>query len=221
MSKPLIVIIGAGPGVSLGVARKFGNEGYRVVLGARNTQSLDSYVKELEGLGIEAYRVEVDASLPVSVKAAFVQIKQQYGAPEVLVYNAAVISMVKPTELTDERLIEEFKVNVAGALSSVQQVIADLLENGKGTILFTGGGLALAPSAAVSSLSIGKAGIRSLAYTLSEELRPQGIFVGTVTICGYVAKGTFYDPDAIAESYWKLHIEKNDVEYVFKENENI
>ena len=77
--------------------------------------------------------------------------------------------------------------------------------NGKGTILLTGGGLALNPFAEVSSLAIGKAGIRSLAFSLSQELKESGIHVGTVTICGTVEPETHFDPDTIAQSYLALH----------------
>jgi short-subunit dehydrogenase len=217
MSKPLLVIVGAGPGVSTGVARKFGKEGFRIVLAARNETSLKQYAKELEELDIEAYTVTADAADSDSLANAFVQIKQQYGEPDVLLYNAAVISQVKPTDLTESRLIDEFKVNVVGALTSAKQVIPAMIERKQGTLLFTGGGLALAPAAAVSSLSIGKAGIRSLVYTLAEELNPQGIYVGTVTIAGYVSKGTFYDPDSIAEEYWALYTNRNEIEFLYKQ----
>ncbi|OBZ13142.1 MULTISPECIES: SDR family NAD(P)-dependent oxidoreductase [Bacillales] len=217
MSKPLLVIVGAGPGVSAGVARKFGKEGFRIVLAARNEASLKQYAKELEELDIEAYAVIADAADPDSIANAFAQIKQQFGEPDVLLYNAAVISQVKPTDLTESRLIDEFKVNVVGALTSAKHVIPAMIERKQGTLLFTGGGLALAPAAAVSSLSIGKAGIRSLVYTLAEELNPQGIYVGTVTIAGYVSKGTFYDPDLIAEEYWTLYTNRSDIEFLYKQ----
>ncbi|NJL35119.1 MAG: short-chain dehydrogenase, partial [Chloroflexaceae bacterium] len=75
----------------------------------------------------------------------------------------------------------------------------------RGTILFTGGGLALDPYAQYASLAIGKAGLRSLTYTLGAELEPQGIHVATVTIAGTVQPGTFFAPDLIAEQYWNLH----------------
>jgi short-subunit dehydrogenase len=76
---------------------------------------------------------------------------------------------------------------------------------GHGTILFTGGGWALKPWDGAASPSIGKSGIRSLAYTLAQELGGSGIHVGTVTIAGQVATGTHFDPDKIAEAYLKLH----------------
>jgi len=94
-------------------------------------------------------------------------------------------------------------------------VIPAFIEQNKGTLLFTGGGFAVAPSAKYTSLSIGKAGIRALAFALAEELNPQGIHVGTVTIAGNVSPGTFFDPDLIAERYWELHTNKDLKEIVY------
>ena len=91
---------------------------------------------------------------------------------------------------------------------------------GRGTLLFTGGGLALYPEygAGVSSLAAGKAGLRAFAFALAKELAPEGIHVATVTIAGTVKPGTAFDPDRIAEEYWALHAQPADswsVERVF------
>ncbi|MEE0510452.1 MAG: SDR family NAD(P)-dependent oxidoreductase [Peptococcaceae bacterium] len=52
--KRTILIIGAGPGVGLSVAKKFGSEGFNVGLIARNTQKMDYMLKELKTLNINA-----------------------------------------------------------------------------------------------------------------------------------------------------------------------
>ena len=78
---------------------------------------------------------------------------------------------------------------------------------GRGTMVLTGGGLAHEPMAGATALSIGKAGLRSLTFCLAQELAPEGIHVATVTVCGRVEPGTHFDPDRIADEYWKLHTE--------------
>ena len=80
-------------------------------------------------------------------------------------------------------------------------------EAGRGTILLTGGGLALDPTGwlPAASLAVGKAGLRSLAQTLHKELAPEGIHVATVTIAGQIQPGTAFDPDLIADRFWHLH----------------
>jgi len=80
-----------------------------------------------------------------------------------------------------------------------------MIARGGGTLLFTGGGLALHPSPQAPSLSIGKAGLRALALMLAQELAPAGIRVGTVTIAGMVAPGTAFAPQRVAEAFMALH----------------
>ncbi|MDF2962287.1 MAG: short-chain dehydrogenase/reductase, partial [Paenibacillus sp.] len=131
--KPLLVIVGSGPGVSAGIAKKFGSNGFRVVLISRTKPSLERSLEDLRQVLIESYGISADASDPDSLKTAFEQIKNQYGATDVLVYNAAHIVPGDPLSLTEQQLIEDFKVNTVGALTSAQQVIPDMVERRQGT----------------------------------------------------------------------------------------
>ncbi|OBZ14350.1 short-chain dehydrogenase [Bacillus sp. FJAT-27264] len=217
MSKKLAVIVGAGPGVSLHVAHKFGQNGFHVVLAARNKVALEEFTSQLRDEGIAADYIIVDAGSTASIEAGFQTIKEQYGSPDLLIYNAAVIAGGNPSSLTSEVLTQHLQVDVVGALESTRQVLPDLLAKKSGTILFTGGGLSLFPSAQNASLSIGKAAVRNFALTLAEELKPEGIFVGTVTIAGTVKPDTYYDPAIIADAYWKLYTEREEHEILFKQ----
>ncbi|MEV4893258.1 SDR family NAD(P)-dependent oxidoreductase, partial [Nonomuraea sp. NPDC055795] len=59
MAKTLVVV-GAGPGLGMGVARAFGRAGFRVGLIARTPEKLDALVAELTGLGIGAAAFPAD-----------------------------------------------------------------------------------------------------------------------------------------------------------------
>jgi hypothetical protein len=80
-----------------------------------------------------------------------------------------------------------------------------LREAGRGTILFTGGGLADFPVPAVAGLAIGKAGIRSVAKMVAASVAEDDIHAATVTIAGEIKAGTAFDPDTIAETFWSAH----------------
>jgi NAD(P)-dependent dehydrogenase (short-subunit alcohol dehydrogenase family) len=204
-----VMIIGAGPGIGSGVARKFANEGFSVAALSRSG--------ETSGENIHGFAA--DAADFNSLQQAVARVTEKLTAPDVLVYNVAAIHQGVPSSLSSTDLIDDFTVNVAGALEAAKLVIPAMKKNGRGTILFTGGGLALYPSAAYSSLAIGKAGIRSLAFSLAEELKPEDIHVATVTVMGFVKPGTAFDPDKIAAHYWRLHTqEKNawETEHLFK-----
>lgn len=204
-NKPVCTIVGAGPGIGLSVAKRFAKGGFRIALIARRMDKLQEYKTELTRQGADAHIFNGDAGDFESLIQAFNNISSTLGDTHVLVYNAAVRRSSLPSECSPARLLDDFKVNVGGALQSAQLIIPAMKEAKKGTILFTGGGLALEPLPQFASTAIGKAGIRSLAHTLYGELLTQGVHVATVTICGIVKPGTKFDPDLIAEEYWKLH----------------
>jgi short-subunit dehydrogenase len=198
-------IVGAGPGVSLAVARRFGREGFSLALLARGAEKLQAHAAALREMGFEARAFPADAADSASVQQAFTEINAQMGEPDVLIYNAAAMHEGLPSELPVSTLMDDFRINVAGALLCAQQVIPAMRARQRGTILLTGGGLALHPMARLASLALGKAALRNLGYSLSEELEPHGIHVASVTITGFVRPGTHFDPDRIAETYWALY----------------
>jgi len=212
-------IAGMGRGVSLAVARRFGSEGFRVAMLARRAERLAELEKELKGAGVEARGYQADLGVDGLVRGAFQRIEAEMGRPSVLVYNASSGRAGRPTSLTERSLVSDFRINAVAPLWCVQEVLDGMMEAGGGTILLTGGGLALAPQADVASLSIGKAAIRSLAYSLAQELEPAGIHVASVTICGYVKEDTPFAPELIADEFWRLHMQKPggfEAETVFK-----
>lgn len=208
MSKLCVAIVGAGPGVSAGVARKFGANDFTVILLARNAESLQIRVSELRQAGIEAHGIVADVTDTQSLQAAFARIHAEHPTLDVLVYNAGANTIANPSVLDAADLARDFAVNVVGALNCAQLVAPAMVARGSGSILFTGGMLGINPVASRASASISKAGLRNLSFTLSNELSAQGIKVGTVTIGGAVQAGTFFDPDLIAEAYWDLHTGK-------------
>ncbi|MBC7938908.1 MAG: short-chain dehydrogenase, partial [Chitinophagaceae bacterium] len=82
-----------------------------------------------------------------------------------------------------------------------------MMARGSGTLLFTGGGYAFEPTPMLASVGAGKAALRNLTFSLFADLKERGIHAATVTIGGAVKAGTEFDPDAIAECYWQLHMQ--------------
>lgn len=216
MSRKTVVIVGTGKGMGNHIAEKFAQNDFRVVLMARNESSLADYIKEFESKGMEAYGFTADAADTESLTDAFKKVKEQFGVVDVLVYNACILTGAYPTELNSEVLMEHYQVDVASALHCAKLVVPDQKASGKGTILFTGGGLATYPMAEFTCVSVDKAALKALAITLNQELQPQNIFVGVVTIMGNVAPETHYSPELIAEEYWGLYTNRKECEVIYK-----
>lgn len=208
MSNKLLTIVGMGPGNSHAAAVKFGKEGYRVAMIGRNTARHETYRKLLAEDGIESDSFEGDAGNENSLTLAFDKLHGNLGMTDVLLYNVFTFRDCPPTALKLTSLVEDFKSNVGGGLISANLVLPGMLEKGRGTILYTGGGLAFEPMPQYSSLALGKAALRNLSFSLYAELKPKNIHVATVTICGFVKPGTKITPEIVAEAFWKLHNQK-------------
>ena len=203
--KPACLIVGAGPGIGQSVALAFAREGYNLALSARSAEKLRAMRGPIEKLGAAVHTYPADAGDEASLRALFASVRKDLGDPDVVIYNPAAHAVGKPTTLKTDQLAADFRVNVTGALICAQEAAGAMKDRGRGTILLTGGGFAHEPAANYSSLSLGKAALRSLTFSLAQELGAHNIHVATVTVYGFVQSGTHFDPARIAETYLKLH----------------
>lgn len=201
----LCTIVGMGPGIGLSVATIFASKGFDIAMVARSRERLDTYESFFRTEGRKALGYEADAAQFDLLKFAFTQIQAEFGSTEVLIYNAALVRKTAVGKLNPETLVQDFTINVVGAMYSTQLVLPQMEQQGRGTVLFTGGGFAHQPSPDHHSLSAGKAALLNYSLNLAQQYGAKGIHVATVSIFGKVTPGTRYDPDLIAEKYWELH----------------
>ncbi len=202
-----IIIIGAGPGIGAAVARRFARENFSVALIARKQETLEPIIAELSAAGCDVIGELADAGDEQQLAQSITRIEDKQGVPDALVYNAAVVRRDKPGELGREDLLARWETNVLGGMRAAVLLGGKMAAHTGGTILFTGG--MPKPSPRLTSLSLGKAALRALAEMLGQELGPKGVHVATVTVSGGpVAPGGPWDPDEIAEHYWRLHLQK-------------
>jgi short-subunit dehydrogenase len=213
------IIIGAGPGIGEALALAFAGEGYDIALVARNIAKFTEFLLEIAKKGQRARAFSADAADEASLREAIAKAQHELGPCEVLIYNAASGLRGKPTQLKTATILDEFRVNVTGALVAAQCVAEGMKQRRRGTILFTGGSFAYEPAAEYSSLSLGKAALRNLTFSLAQELGAFDVHVATVTVYGFVQRGTHFDPQRIAHSFLQLHHQPKghfDVEKVYK-----
>lgn len=214
--KKTIVIVGAGTGLGNHIAKKFGNNNFRIILVSRNIKNLEQYQKDFTNEGIETHIRTANAENNDSLTQVFNQIKSTFGVPDVLVYNVGITTPSSPAETTSEDLARHYQIDVIGAYHSIKQILGQEFQKKKGVILLTGGGLALNPEPSFTALSLDKAAIRSLAFLLNKELSSKNIFVGTITIKGGIKPDTHFSPALIAEKYWELFTTKDSWEIVYE-----
>ena len=208
-----VVIVGAGPGLGLSLAEKFGAKDFQVALIARTQDNLDSLRASLSSQNITSAGFTADVTDEQQLAEAFAQVRKTFGPVDVLVYNAAVIAPVSAAGTTAELANQHLQLNLIGGIASAQQVIPEMLERRQGTILFTSGGATeLTVTPVLTTLSIGKSALRSYAHCLHEELAEHGIYVGMLSIAGVIEDGTHFSAENIAKEYVDMYEKRDGVE---------
>jgi NAD(P)-dependent dehydrogenase (short-subunit alcohol dehydrogenase family) len=201
----VVVIVAAGPGLGLAVARRFAREGATIGLIARSADRLEELAEDLRGEGATVGGAACDAADPVALHEAFAVLRDLLGDPTVLVFNASEYVEGAPAEVSYDAFMHGVYVGVGAALVSVQEVVPAMRAAGGGTVLLTGSVAAERPSVSAATVGVAKAALRNLGLSLHAELAPDGIQAVTVTIRGVLQGAKALDVDEIADCYWVLH----------------
>jgi NAD(P)-dependent dehydrogenase (short-subunit alcohol dehydrogenase family) len=172
---------------------------------ARRKDRLDADAAALTASGHRVAGFAADAGNPAGLDAAISEAVAELGAPDVLLYNAGVVVPDTPSQLSADEFSQRLAVNVVGAKVAADRV-TPLLRGGRGSLLFTGGDVGTKPSAAYTSLSVGKAALRAFAYALHEQLGSGNVHATILTIFGAIGSDEDrFAPDTIARAFLGLH----------------
>jgi NAD(P)-dependent dehydrogenase (short-subunit alcohol dehydrogenase family) len=223
MSKTIIVV-GFGPGISSGVAEKFGAEGFSVALVGRSATRLAEGVAALQAKGVTAAAFPADASDPASIRAAIADARTALGPITAVHWNAYGGEAGDVLTADTAALSGIFNIAITGLMSAVQEALPDLKAAGDGAVLVTNGafgddnsqmdGYAIGSNA--MGLALANAAKRKLVGLLSLLLKDQGVYVGEVTVAGAI-KGTAWsldsgiEPSAVADKFWALYRGRDEV----------
>jgi NAD(P)-dependent dehydrogenase (short-subunit alcohol dehydrogenase family) len=200
MSKPVALIVGAGPGISLAFAEALVGAGYEVGLAARNIEKLRPLAESVGAVPFTA-----DASSRESIVQLFLAVDRALGVPEVVLFNPSARIRGELLSLDIVAASAAIQTTAIGALVTAQEAARRMLPRSRGTILFTGATAGVKGFARSSVFAMGKFAVRGLAQSLARELGPAGIHVVHFVIDGGVVQGSeevgVFTPRAIAQSY--------------------
>ena len=197
-SRPVIVIVGAGPGVSGSVARKYAGEGYDVGLLGMDEGQLEELSDELVAAGSSVEWAIVDVTDVGAATEVVVGFGEKFGRIDVLHFNPSAFRQKTPLELTAAELLEDVGLGVGALLTAVQAARPYMSAGGRVTA--TGSMAADKPWNEAASLGVQKAGLRNLVLSLDRTLEPDGIRAVSVTVRGTLAKEGPFTPANVADA---------------------
>ena len=164
-----VIITGGSEGVGAAAARMFAAAGANLVLVARNKKNLEAIASVLrEFTRVEIFAMDVsdaDACVDLFKKANF-----EFGRIDILVNNAGYHQRGRFDSVDAADLGKMIDVNLKAPIILSRLAIPHMRDAGGGAIINVGslGGRTPVPNSAAYAAS--KAGLRSLTYSLSEEL---------------------------------------------------
>lgn len=162
----IVLITGATSGIGLGCARKFAENGDKVILTGRNEQRLAEIRQELEAKGREVLTLAFDVRDSQQAQQCINDLPEEWQEIDVLVNNAGLALGLEPEyegDLDDWSTMID--TNIKGLLTMTRLVVPGMVERNRGHIInigsvagdaaYAGGNVYCATKAAVKALSDG------------------------------------------------------------------
>ncbi len=198
MSRPVIVIVGAGPGVSGSLARRYADDGHDLGLVGIDEEQLTTLAADLESRGAAVAHTVADITDDAAARTAVTGLGERFGRIDVLHFNPSAFREEDPLTLSVDHLLADVRLGV-GALLTALQAARPFMSDG-GRVTATGSMAADKPWYRAPSLGVQKAGLRNLVHSIDATLEPDGIRAVSVTVRGTLSDEGPFTPDRVAEA---------------------
>ena len=129
LENKVAIVTGGARGIGAAVARRYAEEGARVVVADRLVEDATAVAMSL---GHDAFAVALDVTDPQSIAAMVEKVSSQAGRIDILVNAAAVFDLAPIVEITRESYHKVFRVNVEGLIFTLQAVARQMIAQGTG-----------------------------------------------------------------------------------------
>ena len=225
-SVPTAIVCGVGAEKGLGAAlcRRFGAEGYHVLVAGRTPDKIEQVAASIIGAGGSAEIVQTDVTEEADVIRLFdrAMVPGEGRSPaDLVVYNAGNNRRIEFRELSARDFETFWRVGCFGGFLVGREAVRRLVPLGRGTVIFTGASASLRGRPGFAQFAAAKAGLRATAQSMAREFGPLGLHVAHVVIDGGIAGERLLSRaphlaaergddgllgiDAIAETYWQIH----------------
>ncbi|MDR9417727.1 SDR family oxidoreductase [Gracilimonas sp.] len=171
MKNKIVLIVGGSGGIGSATAKRFGKEGAKVVLAARNKAKAEEIAKEINDNGGEAFAIETDATDSAAVKKMASEIENQLGKIDVLI-NAFGQGLIQPFMDIDPADAKEIiDVNVYGTFLVTQTVMKHMKEDQPTSVVMFPGTMGKYVMKNASVYAASKFAIQGFTKALIEEQR--------------------------------------------------
>jgi 3-oxoacyl-[acyl-carrier protein] reductase len=180
MQNRIAFITGASRGIGRACSLALSLAGARVVLAARHADQLEQVAAEIRSSGRDAFTVEMDLSIPDSVRAAITKAAKEFGHIDILVNNAGITRDGLAVRMKQEDWEAVLATNLTGAFIATQQVLLSMMRERWGRIIYITSVVGEAGNPGQANYVASKAGLIGLTKSLAQEMASRNITVNAV-----------------------------------------
>jgi len=170
------IITGAAKGIGFATAKRFAQEGAKVIIVDIGSEAIKAAVDQIPGAEGHVMNVTDRASIQSVVD----EIIQRHGRIDILINNAGITQDARLIKMTEAQFDTVIDVNLKGVFNCTQLVVPHMLEAGSGAIVNASSVVGLYGNFGQTNYAATKFGIIGFTKTWARELGPKGIRVNAV-----------------------------------------
>lgn len=178
----IAVVTGGSKGIGAATARVLAANGVRVAVVAREVESIDRTVSDLQAMGGEAVGVSVDCTNLPQLEELRSQVEQRWGPPDILLPFAGGFGPFTPIqEITEQDWTFIIDSNLTSTFLTVKAFLPGMIERRSGVIVTMASNAArVLDIPLTASYAAAKAGIAMFSRHAAKELGQYGIRVNCI-----------------------------------------
>jgi short-subunit dehydrogenase len=189
------LVTGASSGIGRALALRLAREGARLALVARREAELEALAAEIRAGSGEALVLPCDVAECEQAQEACRRALAHFGCVDLLVNNAGYGHHRRFLDWDVADMERMLRVNYLGALYFTKALLPQMLEQGRGWLVFMASVAGKIASPEESAYAASKFAMVGLAAALSLEVEEAGVHV--LTVCPGVFRTPFFDQEAL------------------------
>jgi glucose 1-dehydrogenase len=172
------LVTGAGSGFGRAISQNLARDGARIGLADKDIQAAQETLNLIESSGGKAIALHTDVTRINDVKAAVVEVVDQWGALDVMVNNAGITIRERFLDLTVEAFDAVMAVNLMGVFHGVRSAATQMKSQPAGGVIINMSSMREDVAGFIhTSYCASKGGVRMLTKAAAVELAPHNIRV--------------------------------------------